>query len=78
MNITVWNENVHEKEIPRVTEVYPGGLHVFLADVVKAEVGEGKLRTATLDDPDCGLPDEVLNDTDVLIWCCLLYTSRCV
>ena len=26
------------------------------------------MRTATLDEPECGLTDEVLNDTDVLIW----------
>lgn len=26
------------------------------------------MRTATLNDPDCGLPPEVLENTDVLIW----------
>ena len=26
------------------------------------------IRTATLDDPECGLTQEVLDDTDVLIW----------
>ena len=27
-----------------------------------------EVRTATLDEPDHGIPDEVLNDTDVLLW----------
>ena len=68
MNITVWNENVHEKSMPRVTEIYPGGLHAVLADIVKDETDGGTLRTATLDQPECGLTEEVLNDTDVLLW----------
>lgn len=29
MKVLVWNENVHEKGISRVTELYPGGLHEY-------------------------------------------------
>lgn len=68
MKVTVWNENLHEKEIPRVTELYPGGLHGFIANFVKDTEGVELVRTATLDEPECGLTDEVLADTDVLIW----------
>ena len=66
MKITVWNENKHEKTDPRVTELYPGGLHAAIAGFLADE--DIETRTATLDDPDCGLTDEVLDDTDVLIW----------
>ena len=53
MKVTVWNENLHEKEIPLVTELYPGGLHGYIAGFLKdADV---EVRTATLDDPQCGL-----------------------
>lgn len=66
MKVTVWNENLHEKEIPLVTELYPGGLHGYIAGFLKdADV---EVRTATLDDPQCGLTEDVLADTDVLVW----------
>lgn len=66
MKVVVWNENVHEKKIPLVTELYPGGLHEFIAGFLRDE--NTIVTTATLDDEECGLTDEVLKDTDVLIW----------
>lgn len=66
MKVTVWNENVHEKHDPRVTEIYPGGIHTFLANILKDD--DIEVRTATLDDEECGLTEEVLADTDVLVW----------
>ena len=66
MKVTVWNENQHEKTEPRVTDLYPGGIHAFLAQMLECD--DIQCRTATLDDPECGLTEEVLNDTDVLIW----------
>lgn len=66
MKVTVWNENIHEKKKPRVTELYPGGLHEYIAGFLKCD--DIEVRTATLDDPDCGLTQEVLDDTDVLVW----------
>lgn len=66
MKVTVWNENQHEKVDPRVTELYPGGLHEYIANFLRT--GDVEVRTATLDDENCGLTDDVLDDTDVLIW----------
>ena len=66
MNVTVWNENIHEKENPLVKEYYPGGLHGYIAAFL--ENTDINVRTATLDDPECGLTREILADTDVLIW----------
>ena len=66
MKVVVWNENAHEKEDPRLTEIYPGGLHGYIASFLKSD--DVEVSTATLDDPDCGLTDEVLKETDVLIW----------
>lgn len=67
MKITVWNENVHEKELPKLLEIYPGGIHGVLADIVK-EVPGAEVTVATLDMPQAGLPAEVLDNTDVLLW----------
>ena len=66
MKVLVWNENQHEKTDARVTELYPGGLHQFIAGILKSDTVE--VRTATLDDEHCGITEEILDDTDVLIW----------
>ena len=66
MKVLIWNENQHEKTDARVTELYPGGLHQFIAGILKSDTVE--VRTATLDDEHCGITEEILDDTDVLIW----------
>ncbi|MFO7637005.1 MAG: ThuA domain-containing protein [Clostridia bacterium] len=66
-NITVWNEGRHEKENKQIASVYPKGIHGAIADHLGKEKNFS-VRTATLDDPEQGLPDAVLSDTDVLIW----------
>lgn len=66
MNVTVWNENVHEQTDPRVTELYPGGIHSYIAGFLRSD--EIRVRTATLHQAEHGLTEEVLSDTDVLIW----------
>ena len=67
MKVVVWSENIHEKHIPRVTELYPGGLHGYIASFLDTEE-DIEVTTATLDDEECGLTDEVLDNTDVLVW----------
>ena len=66
MKITVWNEFAHEKSDPKVKAIYPDGIHAVIAAFLR-DAGH-EVRTATLDDPECGLTDEVLDDTDVLFW----------
>ena len=66
MKITVWNEFAHEKSDPAVKAIYPDGIHAVVASFLR-DAGYA-VRTATLDDPECGLTDEVLDDTDVLFW----------
>jgi trehalose utilization protein len=66
IRVTVWNEYRHEKTNPLVQEVYPNGMHAVIADHLKAQ--GFAVRTATLDEPEHGLTEAVLNDTDVLTW----------
>jgi trehalose utilization protein len=64
--VTVWNEYLHEKIHEEVTKVYPDGIHRAIAKGIE---GDGiEVRTATLEQPEHGLTEEVLNQTDVLIW----------
>jgi trehalose utilization protein len=64
--VTVWNEFRHEKDSEEVAELYPEGIHTAIAEGL-AEYGYDT-RTATLDDPEHGLTQGVLDDTDVLTW----------
>ncbi|WP_138416140.1 ThuA domain-containing protein [Aquibacillus sediminis] len=65
MNVVVWNENRHEQTNPKVREVYPEGIHGAIAGFLEQEFD---VKTATLDEPEHGLTDEVLQETDVLVW----------
>lgn len=67
LRVTVWNEYRHEKKHAHVAELYPKGIHGKVAEFL-GECEDLEIRLAALDDPDCGLPDEVLESTDVLIW----------
>lgn len=67
IRVTVWNEFHHEKVEENVKAVYPDGIHKAIADFLGKEE-DIEVRTATLDDEECGLTKEVLENTDVLIW----------
>lgn len=67
IRVTVWNEYLHERNDPAVGKVYPQGIHNAIAQALGDDT-HFAVHTATLDMPDQGLPDEVLNNTDVLFW----------
>ncbi|UPV76389.1 ThuA domain-containing protein (plasmid) [Halorussus limi] len=64
--VTVWNEYRHEREDDEAREVYPDGIHETIAGFLADEGFD--TRTATLDEPEHGLTESVLDDTDVLTW----------
>lgn len=66
IRVTIYNEFVHEKVNKNVAAIYPNGIHNAIADFLKCD--DITVRTATLDDEECGLTEEVINETDVLIW----------
>ncbi|ELZ26447.1 trehalose utilization protein [Halogeometricum pallidum JCM 14848] len=66
LSVTVWNEYRHERDSDEVAEVYPDGIHAAVAEGFEERGFE--TRTATLDDPEHGLSEGVLKDTDVLTW----------
>jgi trehalose utilization protein len=69
VRVTVWGENVHERTEDDVRARYPQGMHAAIAEGLDALLGERvQVRTATLDQPDHGLPQPVLDETDVLTW----------
>lgn len=69
LRVTVWNEAVHEKTSEAVRKIYPDGIHAVVADALRQHLGDGvRIRTATLDQAEHGLTQQVLDDTDVLTW----------
>jgi trehalose utilization protein len=69
LRVTVWNEYVHERTSDAVAKIYPYGIHAAIADAIREHLATGvSVRTATLDEPEHGLTEEILANTDVLTW----------
>ncbi len=71
-NVTIWNEFIHEQSDTeygeRCRKHYPKGIHAYLKKVLGTSMKDCKIRAVSLDMPENGLPDKVLNSTDVLVW----------
>ena len=67
IRVTVWGEFRHERTNPLVAALYPEGMHETIAASLR-EHPDLSVRTAWLDQPEHGLSDAVLSETDVLIW----------
>ncbi|MCQ2453394.1 MAG: ThuA domain-containing protein [Clostridia bacterium] len=63
--ITIYNEFYHEQTEEKVREVYPQGIHGALADFLRSD--ENEVRCFTLETIE-EITDEVLDDTDVMLW----------
>lgn len=66
LRVTIWNEYRHERSNERVKIHYPAGIHAVIASFLN-NAGYA-VQTATLDEPEHGLSNVVLDATDVLIW----------
>ena len=66
IKVTIFNEFRHEKQKESIRAIYPDGIHGAIKAGIEDE--EVVVRTVTLDDPECGLTQAVLDDTDVLLW----------
>ena len=67
IRITIFNEFLHEKQDGEARRMYPEGIHNTIASFLRTEE-DFTVRTVTLDDFECGLSEEVLEETDVLLW----------
>lgn len=66
IKVTIYNEYKHELEDERIAAVYPKGIHGCIADFLSAD-GDMEIKTFTMHNVE-EITDEVLKDTDVLIW----------
>lgn len=63
----VWGENVHEQKNKVVADLYPTGMHSCIADALNSDPAISA-TSATLQDPEHGLTEARLKETDVLLW----------
>ncbi|MBO4229873.1 MAG: ThuA domain-containing protein [Clostridia bacterium] len=68
IRVTIWNEFRHEKTDANAKALYPLGIHGTIKEFLGKYDDEIEVTLAALDDSDQGLPDEVLYNTDVLMW----------
>ncbi len=67
VRVTIWNEFWHERHEDVPAQLYPSGIHEFLRE--KLSCDDFAITTSWLDkDEEQGLSDELLQNTDVLIW----------
>ena len=69
MNVTFWYEATQERrpgDNP-IFKAYPNGMAAAMAEIFAGEA-DINFRSVTLYDPENGLPDDVLENTDVLLW----------
>ena len=67
INVTVWNENIHERMQEEIREIYPNGIHGCIADFLSYN-DDVRIHVATFDEPEHGLTQEILDATDVLVY----------
>ncbi len=67
IRVTVWNEFVHEQRNEEIGRLYPEGMHGAITAGLAKHEGIA-VRSATMDQPEHGLTEDVLAETDVLTW----------
>lgn len=69
IRVLVWNENRHEQTSEHIARVYPEGLHGAIASYLR-QSPDLEVSTATQDEPEHGLTEARLAETDVLVYWC--------
>ncbi|MCL2771800.1 MAG: ThuA domain-containing protein [Oscillospiraceae bacterium] len=67
IRVTMYNEYLEELHDANCAKVYPKGLHGAIGDYL-AKNPEIEFTAVTMEMPNCGFTDELLNNTDVLLW----------
>ncbi len=68
IRVTIWHEYGAEKLHEVVSRLYPEGQHKALADMLMQESDDFDITVSELSQPELGLPDNLLENTDVLVW----------
>jgi trehalose utilization protein len=64
--VRVWNEFRQERSNDEVRALYPQGMHAPIAEALRSAGFD--TQVSTLDEPEHGLTESILAETDVLVW----------
>jgi trehalose utilization protein len=67
VRVLVWNEFLHEQRSEHIAALYPEGIHGAIAAGLRP-YPDLQVSTATMDQPDQGLSEATLAQTDVLVY----------
>ncbi|GHU58187.1 trehalose utilization protein ThuA [Spirochaetia bacterium] len=67
IRVTVWNEYMEDQKRKEIADVYPKGLHQAIAGFLNKDT-EIAAKVSIITDPEQGLSEQLLDNTDVLIW----------
>jgi trehalose utilization protein len=70
IRVLIWNENIHERQQDSIpAKIYPEGMHGAIRAQLERELADQvEIRSATLGDPEHGLSQSVVDETDVILW----------
>jgi len=66
IRVLIYNEFYHERVDESAGSVYPEGIHKAIADFLATD--DIEVRCTTLENDECKITKEMLDETDVLIW----------
>ena len=67
IRVTVWNEYLDEQKKGEAASVYPEGMHKTIAAFLNRDKGISA-EVSIISDAEQGLSEQVLDNTDVIIW----------
>ncbi|HJC25279.1 MAG TPA: ThuA domain-containing protein [Candidatus Eisenbergiella merdavium] len=73
--VTVWSEGIDPVLEPRAIALYPDDINTYIAGFLGKEE-DFAVRTRSLHQPENGLSQSVLDETDVLVWWSHLYDGK--
>jgi len=73
IRVTVWNEYMHENKDDRhfsqkCLDLHPFGIHGTVKAIIDELGDKVSVRTVTMQDDEYGLSEQILSETDVLLW----------
>ena len=71
LRVTVWSEGFPENEVNAIKS-YPDDINTAIADFLKCD-DELVVTKSHLRDAECGLSQELIDNTDVLVWWSHMY-----
>lgn len=75
LNITVWSEGLDPKLEPLAIALYPDDINSYLAGFLREE-SDFQVTVRNLSQTENGLSQEILDQTDVLVWWSHLYDDQ--